>query len=339
MITNFHVKDTHTSVLLIGIAKTNKYLMQVVKPESLDEAYEVFGYCNLTNSYAIARNGHEDKDIFILNLETLHDYLDAAVMLREYEFSYIVPIDVYLSDFFYDPTANGRRTYYLQYLLQQLQKGTGTVVLATDEHANLYEDIDAFLDDMAKKRQAFKANALSSEHRENILFVANNLSDVAYGNAVAARMILNSEVQEYPYENVARKAIFEIDFTDNIDDMAYFRNHADGTMTIENLLNMYDGESPIKIFQNYRICIYIGKELDFDEQIGSVFVSYKKQKILMDATAILNSFQGKLLEDYKINDVYAEEDWTRPGTVKVVLKYALRPIGCTERFINRVLTA
>lgn len=338
MITNFHIEDVHTSVLLIGVARTNKYLLQVVKPESLDEAYETFGSCPLTEAYSIVRKGHEDKDIFIMNLESLHGYLDAANILREYEFSYIVPVDVFMSDFFYDPTANGRRTYYVQYLLQQLQSNLGTAVLVTDEHASLYEDIDEFLDDMNEKLIAFKANALSTERRENLLFIANNVSGVTYGNAVAMHMILNSDVGEYPYEVEPQKAIFDIDHTDKVNDMVYFKNHADGVMTIENLLNMYAGESPIKIFQNYRICIYIGKEMDFDEEIGSVFASYKKQKILMDASALLNSFQGTLLEDYYIDDVYAEEDYSRPGTVKIVLKYGIRPIGCTERFINRVLT-
>lgn len=339
MITSFKTIDKHKSVVIIGIGATNKYYMEVVKPESVEEAQKVFGLCSLTDAYELLADGHEGEDIFLLNIEDMHDYLDAARLLRSYTFSYIVPIDVFLSSNFTDPTKDTMQTYYVQYLLQQTHKDNSSIILATDKHADLYEDVDAFLEDMTDRLQGFKANASTSDVRENIIFVANNLEDVEYANVILARMILNSEVNEYPYENRRRMAVFDIDHTDKVMDMAYFRNHADDSVTVENLLNLSSGESPIKIFTNYRICVYIGRELSFDDFIGSLYTMYRKQQIALKVDTYLDQMVGVLITAYKIDDVYAEEDPFHPGTVRIILKYSIRPVGCTERFIQRMVTA
>lgn len=339
MITSFQKIDKHKSMLLIGIGATNKYYMEVVKPESVEEAVDTFGICDLTDSYQLLIDGHNNADIFLLNIEDMHDYLEAARLLRSYNFSYVVPIDVNLSSYFVDPTTDTMRTFYVQYLLKQTHKDNSSIILATDQHADLFEDIDAFLDAMSDHLQSFKANASTNDQRENIIFVANNISGVAYANVILARMILNSEVNEYPYENRYRKAIFDIDRTDKILDMAYFRNHADGTMSVENLLNLTTGESPIKIFTLYRICVYIGKELSFDQFVGSHYTVYRKQQIAQAAEEYLSTIEGILITDYKFDDLYAEEDPYHPGSVRVILKYSIRPVGSTERFIQRTLIA
>ena len=339
MITNFQKIDKHKSVLLIGIGATNKYYMEIVKPESVEEAEKAFGICNLTDSYILLHDGHEDADIFILNIEDVHDYLDAARLLRSYRFSYIVPIDVYLSSHFTDPTADTMKTYYLQYLLNQSHRDNSSIILATDQHAELYENVDAYLDEMASRLQDFKANTVSNDQKENIVFAANNILGVSYANVILARMILNSEVNEYPYETKTRKAVFDIDRTDKVLDMAYFRNHADGTMTVENLLNLSSGQSPIKIFTFYRICVFIGREMSFEDYVGSTYSVYRKQQIAQEIDKYLGRLEGLLITQYKIDEVYAEEDILHPGSVRIVVKYSIRPVGCSERFIQRTVIA
>lgn len=339
MITSFQSIDKHKSVLIIGIGNTNKHYMEVVKPESVLEAQEVFGFCPLTEAYGILVDGHEDEDIFLLNIENVHDYLEAANILRSYSFSYIVPVDVELRSSFTDPTSDTMRTYYVKNLMQKVCGNDDCIILATDRQAELYEDIDAFLDDMRDVEMGFKANASTSDRMENIVFVLNNLHGISCANAVLARMILNSDVDQYPFEDRKRKAVFDIDFTDRVLDMAYFRNHADGTTTVENLLNLMPGESPEKIFTVYRICAYIGKDLSFDDYIGSVYTMYRKQQIAQEVQSYLERIKGTIIRSFRIDSVYAKEDPYHPGTVKIVLKYSIQPVGCTERFIQRTVIA
>ena len=68
MITSFQKIDKHKSMLLIGIGATNKYYMEVVKPESVEEAVDTFGICDLTDSYQLLIDGHNNADIFLLNI-------------------------------------------------------------------------------------------------------------------------------------------------------------------------------------------------------------------------------------------------------------------------------
>lgn len=339
MITSFQDIDKHKSMVVIGIGNTNKYYMEVVKPESAREAQEVFGLCSLTDAYSILVDGHEDADIFLLNIENVHDYLEAANLLRSYAFSYIIPVDVDLRSSFVDPTSDTMRTYYVKYLMQNACKDDSSVVIATDERAELYEDVDAFLDDMMRAEMNFKANASTSDSMQNIVFVMNNLHGVEYANVILARMILNSDANQYPFEDRKRKAVFDIDFTDRVLDMAYFRNHADGTCTVENLLNLASGETPMKIFPIYRICAYIGRDLSFDGYVGSVYTMYKKQQIAQEVNSYLERAKGTLIRSFRIDSVYAEEDPYHPGTVQIILKYSIQPVGCTERFIQRTVIA
>lgn len=339
MIQNFQIKDKHKSFLLIGIGAKKKYYMEIVKPESSDEVHEAYGECDLTVSYDILSDGHEGADIFTMNLGSMHDYLEAALLLQSYDFSYIVPVDIALSNSFVDPSSDGRRTYYLQYFIQKSLVKDDTVIFATDNHASLYEDIDAFLDDMDKKVSHFSANSSTLEMRQNIVFVANNLVDVPYANVVLARMVLNSEVNEYPYDDVKRTAIFDIDQTDTVNDMAYFKSHADGSCTIENLLNLYPGESMMKLFTVYRICCYISRDLEFEKYIGSTYVMYKKQQISSEVEEYLSQCVGRLITSFRIDEVRAEEDFYHPGTVYILVKYSIKPIGSAEQFIQRTVKA
>lgn len=338
MITNLKVNDRHKSFLLIGMGRRKKYYMEIVRPESSAEMHEAFGECDFTDSFDLLYEGNEDADIFVMNIGSKHDYLEAASLLQSYNFSYIIPTGISLSSSFVDPTKESNQTtYYLQYFIRRSRIDDATIILATDTHASLYEDVDAFLGDMDKKLQGFKANANAAEMRQNIVFVANNLSNVSYANVVLARMILNSEVDEYPYENRQRTAIFDIDRTDKVNDMAYFKSHADGSCTVENLLNLYPGENPVKVFTTYRICCYIGKELTFEKFIGSTYTMYKKQYIASEVESFLSQCVGHIITEYRIDDVRAEEDFFHPGTVNIVIKYAIKPLGCTERFIQRTV--
>ena len=338
MITNFHKIDKHKSFLLIGIGETNKYLHEIVKPEYLEEAKEIFGSCELVDAYNIIATDYKDADIFLMNIENMHDYLNIADIVANYDFSYIVPIDVYLSSSFLNPLANGKKTYYLQYLMEICRHTTNTIFLVTDKPASLYEDLDAYLDDMNHVEENFKNVITTEKEQYSLIFVGNNIPSVNYSNAVLARMILASEPNEYPYlDSNDYYTVFDMDFTDSVGDMAYFKRHTDGSTTIENLLNFGANNDPLKIFTIYRIAMYIEKELDFSDYIGSKYVAYKKEQIKRKVEQYLTSQIDILITDFAINEVYAKEDEYHPGAIIVVVKYEIAPVGCAERFITRTL--
>lgn len=338
MIRGVTIEDKHNSFVIIGIGATNKYLYDVVQPEYASEAREMFGDCDLADVYE-SLCADDTSDIFLMNIENLHGYMKAAQLIGEYDFTYAVPIDISMSDFFYDPTQNGRKTYYIQYLVQQKKIGVNTIYLVTDVHASLYEDIDAFLDDMSDKREKFKNNLLSNHPYEDIIFVANNIEGVNWSNVELARMIRNTTPAQYPSDTFGTPAIFDIDFTDKIGDMAYFKHHMDGSTTIENLLTLYPYGDPLKIFTIYRICLYIGRELDFTDYLGVAYTPYRKKRVREIVEEYLESLVGKLITAYEIVSVYSVLDEANPGTVKIILKYNISPIGFDERFIERELIA
>ena len=247
MITSIQEIDRHKSVLLIGIGATNKYLHDIVKPERVSEAREVFGDSDLVDSYELLVRDIEDKDIFIMNIEVMTDYLDIAPLVSSYEFSYVVPIDVGISNFFYDPNRDGK-TFYIQHLMESLPEENKTVFLVTDTHASLYQDMDQFLESMNYREQEFKNSVQFKKTKRHALFVANNLDNIAYGNVELCRMILLTDINEYPTDSDELHAIFSLDFNDNVSSMAYFKTHADKTTSVENLLNFDDEEEPTKIF-------------------------------------------------------------------------------------------
>lgn len=336
MKTEFKDIDKHSSILIIGIGKKKKHLFEIVQPRDFDEMLETFGACTMTSAYIEVADMKDD--IYVMNIETKHDYIKAATIIRKFEFSMVVPVSMNFYDYFYDPLENGRKTYYIQYMLQKCSR-TKSVFIATTPHASLYEDIDSFLDDIRNENERFHANIRSNEHRENLIVVANNLKNVESANIVLAGMIAQTPVSQYPkeYQEKTLEAIFSIDKTDQLGDIAYFKSHMDGSTTVENLLNMYPASSPIKIFTIYRICLYIMKELDYSDYIGSMYTPYKKLSIRKLVEDFLTSLLETLLIDFKITQCFAEEDPGHPGAVVVVVNYEIQPIGFVEGFLPMTL--
>ena len=136
---SFDKKDRKNSILIVGVGATNKHYNDIVKPESKKEMIDTFGDCQLTDSYIRALD-FGASGIYVMNIEKMHDYISASYLISQFDFTYIVPIDVRLSDFYYDPTVNkNKKTYYIQRLMESLYlTGSSSTVITTDDHADLY---------------------------------------------------------------------------------------------------------------------------------------------------------------------------------------------------------
>jgi hypothetical protein len=348
MQTNFDLPDKHKSILLIGFGATHQYLQDIVKPDSYEEVLDIFGESDLTEAYHLLNIMGADQ-IYIMNLSKIYDLVSAGDIIAEQHFAYIVPL-FYASEYFYDVLLKGKKTYYVQYLLRKLYKNpqNEAVILATDTKADLYEDLDAFLSDMDLKIRYIKENATSGEEYYNLFFVANMLNNIKYANVYLAGMIVNSNIDEYPYFNYRESPLltvdlyssditptFWIDKEDIPNELIYFKQHMDSTITVENLLNLYrdinnQNKSILKIFFILRILKYISKEMDFSELIGKVYREYYRNRAEEIAESFLYSIKGHYIIDYKMDKVYPKEDPAYPGTVNLYLKYSVLPINCSE---------
>ena len=341
MILNSNQLNRHNSILLVGKGATNKYLKDIVQPESYDEVLETFGESDLSKAYQIL-DAMGAPQVFVMNLSDVYDIVSAAEIIQEQNFSYIVPL-FYASEYFYDVLLKGRKTYYVQYILRRLFKNelNESVILTTDTKADLYEDLDAFLDDMDFKIRAIKGIATSSEKYQNLVFVANMLEGIDYANVYLAGMITTTNIDEYPsyyYRNSNLESLkniyptFWMDKEDLSNDLVYFKQHTDDTITVENLLNLYHAKerSMVKIFFILRIIKYIGLEMDFSELIGKPYREFYRKRAEIIAEEFLQSIKGHYIIDYKLESVYPKENSKHKGTVDLYVKYKIQPINCTE---------
>lgn len=338
---SFNEKDRKNSMLIVGVGATNKYYGDIVKPESKQEMIDVFGDCQLTESYIRAFNAGA-TGIYVMNIEKMHDYISASSLISQVDFTYIAPIDVRISDFYFNPTAksNTNKTYYIQYLMEELyRKSSQSTVIATDDKADLYEDIDAFINTMNKRRDAFKATESRQSQYRNAIFVLNNLSNSKWSNVDLAAAIITSQINKYPSFNnfnndIATDVIFDIDTNDITTDMAYFKKHIDTTISIENLLNMDSNpSSPIKFEPTNRIQKYIfADEIGIEDFIGRIYTDATDELILDKVIKYMDTFLGYLLIRYDIKDISSAKNMSHPGCVSIYIKMNIQPIGCVEKF-------
>ena len=321
------------SIVLIGMGKTGKYFKDIVRPESEREMKETFGSCELTDAFSLLFQ-MGCKDVCVMNIGQQHDYLDIAEMLRDYAFAFVVPLGIHASDAFYDPTHDGRKTPYAQYLLSRSYGRNDSYLIMTDKHASLYQDIDAFLDEMETKRERLKRCNVGVSDHGNLIFVVNNIEGIDYASVCLAGIMASTPVEEYPRFTVqpARKAIFHIDTCDVHSDMVYFKSHIDGSLTVENFLNLRDEKTPLKIEFLHRIQKYMLMDMDFSEHVGHLYSAYRLKAVEHQAMEYLESYMGWLLQSYELNHAYAVENPKFLGTVDIHISAKVKPIDCTEQF-------
>jgi hypothetical protein len=198
---------------------------------------------------------------------------------------------------------------------------------------------------MSSKIRSIKSIATSGEKYQNLVFVANMLENIDYANVYLAGMITTSNIDEYPsypYSSYNPDPINNIVPTFWIDkediegiELVYFKKHMDSSITVENLLNLYQAESKsiIKIFFILRILKYILQEMDFSELIGKTYREYYRCRAEQIAEEFLSSIKGHYIIDYKLDKAYAKENPKHPGTVDLYVKYEVQPINCSEWYV------
>lgn len=277
--------------------------------------------------------------IFTMSYRNYSDFTAISSIFQQNDFGYIVPVDIYLSEYYNNPYRGNIRTYYLQYLWEQLPYDSNNIILATDKHASLYEDMDAFLTDMSGKILSLKQHVLPSVNLRNFIMVDNNLKDCNWANLIVASLLAVSDIPDYPKipEGLTiSDPIFTIAPIDVTDEQVYFAKHTGNTITIENLLN-FDVKGVTKPVIVDKILRYMMRTFDFQEFLGKPYSEVRRVKIQRKLQDYLEEWKDYILVDYKIDSVSAEYDPKVPGTVRIICRYRVQPKNTIEWYRGEII--
>lgn len=325
--------NKHKSILIIGPGEKNYQVNKIVYLDSPEVVNSLYGESELSEAFSVAKKAGAPY-VFIMNVKRKEDYIEIADILKHYDFSYIVPVGTYLSDSFNDGANGGRKTSYVQYLLNRLSGHNFSTILATDNHASLYEDLDSFIEDMKDKLTDFKNSLPASTDKRNISFIANNLKKTKYANALLAGLLCHVGIGKYPSHNYG-EAIFDIDSFDiGEHEIGFFKNRTYGITTVENLLNLIDVVSPEKILTIDTIVKYIKRELDLSGFSGQPLNAYQQLRVERALEHFFESLKGDIIHSYEILFVRIVREG--PGFGSIEAEIAILPANSLERFSVRL---
>lgn len=316
------------SILLVGLG-TNKFkLNEIVETTDLDYIKNNFGADScFFKASVLAEKFGQNHDLYILNLDTWEDIKYQEEILLDLNFDYIVPLDLYIDDSYYDRYYQKKLTYS-QLILLLLHKTITTMVL-TGPHAKDYENLDAFLNSETERLNNVEYR-FDNLRKNGMIYVANILANYTYANVILATMLANTDYGEYPSSSILESPVFDIDYSDVSNRMVYFKsNYLTGT-TVENLVN-FDKNYITRLVPVYKIIKYFYfHRADLDKFIGLAYTEYRKLKIQEELFKFLDSLVGWIIYKYELISITVVSN--EYGSVDILLKYNIWPKFTTEKY-------
>jgi len=321
--------DRNSTLLIAGKGATNHAINQIVYYDLPETVYGHYGQCNLSDAFNLAKEIGAPH-VFLANVKNPHDYIGLANTLRQYDFAYIVLTDIFFSDYFYDSTRNDKKVLYCQHLLEKTSSYNHSILMMTDKHASLYEDIDAYLKDMKSMIAEYKATASAKADGKNLCFVANNLRDHQLANVALASVLCAKDLSVYPRHTYGPAIFYINDFDIDGQELIYFRsNHSVGT-TVENLVNFNNKIEPEKIVTVDRIAKYVKRNIDLSYFKGQPLGAYQKLRVEKALKAFLDPLIDWILKDYAIKSIRLVK--VSPGAGSIEVELDILPVNSIERF-------
>lgn len=323
--------DLNNSILIIGQASSNKLSGEIVRVKNIDDIYEVYGNSELSRAAEYAYANGVDK-LYLYNTYETEGYINIANRFEHYEFNYIVPIGINISDKFYNPVSK-TMVSYAEFYLDNLPKDSATTIIMTDKHGELYYDLDHYMIEMEDVLyEVKKASSLNGTHDKwtNMIFVCNMLASIEYSNIVLATSLALTSAGKYP-EDILDKAVYDYDSFDiRNNDICYFKNNvlSSGT-SIENLLNMRLTNDSYKSVLVDSVIKYIKRNLDLSKYIGTRFTKNSKMHISNDVKKFMNSISGTMIKNYTIKSI--EFVLTGPNVGNILIDTEIIPRGTFEK--------
>ena len=322
-------------ILIAGPALSNQKAREIVLPADKEEALNLFGNSELYKAYVLLKDLGVDN-IYLSNCYANSDYIRLSDKIIHYDFDYFVPINLYLSDKFYNPVIDEDQ-YYVEYFLQQFALVNSlTTILMTERHASLYEDFDHYVSDMVAKETAFinsfvyDKSSFLEDNGNNLVFIYSNLTNVPYANVALGALFINRDYAKYLNGLEGVSTVFHLDNNDvqNLRAMYFKTNFYTGATTVENPYNFKKSQD---IYANALIDDVIKraiKSVDLDKYKGRLYNQYISLQINTEVTKALNSLKGKLFKEYTINRVGFKKTDTTSGYI--IIDYSFVPFGTLE---------
>lgn len=331
-----NINKDRSNIIIMGKAETARNNCEIFKPRSVEDARKIYGNSDLSDAYELAHDLNTEN-IYTVNCYNLTDYIETLDKLVHYNFTYIVPINLFLSDMFYDPVKKENR-YFANFFIEMLNDTESlSTVIFTERHASLFDDIDHFVFTMKSTLAEYKYNTNTNLKTPNILqdygndliFVLNNLEKVEHSNVALASMLANRYPSNYP-EEINITPVFDINKRDVKEyDMAYFKtNYITKETSIDNLINL---RSDVDIYKNVVIDDVIKtiiKTLDFNSFKGKLYNLYTKIQLDNQVKTTMDNLKGKLFKDYEIINIGFTNMTATSGYVYVEL--SITPYGSFE---------
>ena len=299
-LSNINLTD---SILIIGRGGNERKLNEIYKPKGTADMFNIFGECDLYYSYVDAVNLGA-SNIFIINAYKTTDFIDCVKNIKFYNFSYIVPIGINISDKFYSNEYN-KEMYYAEYYISEFSENTNSQIIFTDEHAEFYENITHFMDDMNNKIFKFKESTsyLMELFGSNLLFSLNSLVSIKYSNVALASILSNTIPGNYPNE-INAKSVFDLNYNDILEnEIIYFKNNYIVNTSIENLNNFRTTYDANKLVVINSVIKYIEKTIDLSNIIGKYYNEYLKIYISDNLNKTLKKMINVNIKDYSIDNI------------------------------------
>lgn len=326
------------NILLIASANSQKQSKMILNPLNIETARQIYGDNNpLFNAYKLAYEITNDSNIYTVNCPMTTDFIEIIDTIINYDFHYIVPIDIYLEDTFVNP-INDKTTYFCNYYLERLGSiDSLSTLIMTNRPSYLYESIDSFISDTKKTFRAYKESSLHILERygSNIIFTLNNLNESCYSNVLIAAILSINTFTKYP-NSVPYKTHFDIDDSDLKDvNLSYFKYCANtNSCTIENFKNLRVVDDVYKWVLIDETIKHVIRSLNLDEFRGRLYSPYVKTQINTRIKKLMEEMKDKVFKQYSIESVQFVK--TAPAVGYISIKISIVPFGTLEQ-INIVM--
>jgi hypothetical protein len=329
--------DTYTidrskrNILLIGKAETETRNKIILNPITTKTAKQLYGDSDLYNAYEVARNITGDANIYTANCQLYTDFIELIDSLIQYNFDFIVPINLYMRDTFINPVTNKATNFFAYYLERLGLTENSSTLFATDYASDLYEDMDKYLADMEKvyKDLLLSSSDILNSYGNNLVFVLNNLEGNKFPHVIAAATLSVCGFDEYP-QDIQIPTHFDIDYLDITNKSFCFHKHHSvaGITSIEQLNNMSLVNNVYKKVLIDILVKHVVNKLDFSEFSGSLFNPYIKVQIDTKAKRIMKELSKYAFVDYKIKNISFIK--TGIGVGRIAIDVSIVPFSTVE---------
>lgn len=317
-------------ILVIGIADTLYGLNEIIKMDSLKVVQGLYGAdCSISKAFELTTYFYE-SEVYIANIHKNSDLNYIMSYMRHYNFDFIVPLDINFSDTGKN-LNDGTFVSMTDVLLSQIVDYSDSILIMTDKHAELYEDVDHFLKDMHDKISDYKlkSRVKNDDAKKQLIFVGNLANGVRNANMLLALILAETQIGKYPSFNIP-DSVFDIHINDIKlgAELVFFQNNLNTYNSVENLVNFREDKDVYKLVVIDMVIRQINREMDLTSVQGKLLNSTTKLRIKSSAQEYLNSIKGKYIRDYAIEDIVIETNVDYTYTILCLIK--ILPINSLE---------